>query len=584
MPDLIPNFTPGIGFPEPAQSVAGVYLLHTPAPQDDTFEIGLVLGGTVSAGAYTAGVLDFLIEALDAWTAAKAVRDLNAPDHKVVIRIITGTSGGGVTAVLLARFLGVAFRPFNSAFNATQLAQNPLYDLWVNRLDIKDFLATTDLANNAPIVSLLCADQIDVTTAAIAQRPTAFTASPPRPYITQPLPVVLTLTNLRGIPYSTDFKGTSGRPEYFLNHADYLRFRVDISGNSPPKTGLLPDEIGISDLAGVDVQPWLTIAAAARATSAFPIGLPPQLISRDIEHYRYRPAILDTPTGPAPFWLRPAWPYMIPLGATNTTPYQFLSVDGGCIDNEPIELARTWLAGLLGHNDQQPTAAHRAILLVDPFADAPRLGPTQNAALLSTIFPFFNALVANNRFDTADLDLFTDENVYSRFLISAIRPGLDTKPWTGGDALAGSALSAFMGFMSRAYRHHDFMLGRYNCRAFLARHFLLHPENSLFNGWNSEQRKLYASGGGGFLPIIPLLGTAATAQPLPSWPKNEFSPDSIRPLVRSRVQGLLGVEETQALSKFIRWLAVHFANDKVADLATEKFIALLNDEIQKAHL
>ena len=28
-----------------------------------TFELGLVLGGTVSAGAYTGGVLDFLIEA-----------------------------------------------------------------------------------------------------------------------------------------------------------------------------------------------------------------------------------------------------------------------------------------------------------------------------------------------------------------------------------------------------------------------------------------------------------------------------------------------------------------------------------------
>jgi hypothetical protein len=32
-----------------------------------TFEIGLVLAGAVSAGAYTAGVLDFLYEALDYW-------------------------------------------------------------------------------------------------------------------------------------------------------------------------------------------------------------------------------------------------------------------------------------------------------------------------------------------------------------------------------------------------------------------------------------------------------------------------------------------------------------------------------------
>ena len=41
-----------------------------PGPAD-TFEIGLVMGGAVSAGAYTAGVLDFLFETLDAWEAAK---------------------------------------------------------------------------------------------------------------------------------------------------------------------------------------------------------------------------------------------------------------------------------------------------------------------------------------------------------------------------------------------------------------------------------------------------------------------------------------------------------------------------------
>src|SRR5271163_2793770 len=32
-----------------------------------TFKIGINMAGAVSAGAYTAGVLDFLIEALDAW-------------------------------------------------------------------------------------------------------------------------------------------------------------------------------------------------------------------------------------------------------------------------------------------------------------------------------------------------------------------------------------------------------------------------------------------------------------------------------------------------------------------------------------
>ena len=35
------------------------------------FYLGLNMSGTVSAGAYTAGVIDFLVEAMDAWYAER---------------------------------------------------------------------------------------------------------------------------------------------------------------------------------------------------------------------------------------------------------------------------------------------------------------------------------------------------------------------------------------------------------------------------------------------------------------------------------------------------------------------------------
>ena len=38
---------------------------------DRAFELGLVMAGAISAGAYTAGVLDFLFEALDAYNEEK---------------------------------------------------------------------------------------------------------------------------------------------------------------------------------------------------------------------------------------------------------------------------------------------------------------------------------------------------------------------------------------------------------------------------------------------------------------------------------------------------------------------------------
>jgi hypothetical protein len=49
----------------------GGYVAIEPLPSPGVCEIGLVLAGAVSAGAYTAGVIDFLIEALDAWEGAQ---------------------------------------------------------------------------------------------------------------------------------------------------------------------------------------------------------------------------------------------------------------------------------------------------------------------------------------------------------------------------------------------------------------------------------------------------------------------------------------------------------------------------------
>jgi predicted patatin/cPLA2 family phospholipase len=40
-----------------------------------SFHLGVIMAGAVSAGAYTAGVLDFLMEVLEQWYAAKASPD-----------------------------------------------------------------------------------------------------------------------------------------------------------------------------------------------------------------------------------------------------------------------------------------------------------------------------------------------------------------------------------------------------------------------------------------------------------------------------------------------------------------------------
>ena len=74
-----------------------------------SFEIGLTLAGAVSAGAYTAGVMDFLIEALDAWSERK-----DGPDvlhHDVELRVLSGASAGAMTAAIAAVALQSNVKP-----------------------------------------------------------------------------------------------------------------------------------------------------------------------------------------------------------------------------------------------------------------------------------------------------------------------------------------------------------------------------------------------------------------------------------------------------------------------------------------
>lgn len=66
--------------------------------QPTIIRIGLCLAGAVSAGAYTAGVIDYLLETLERWEKAKELfpDDPKIPRHKVEIEVITGASAGGI--------------------------------------------------------------------------------------------------------------------------------------------------------------------------------------------------------------------------------------------------------------------------------------------------------------------------------------------------------------------------------------------------------------------------------------------------------------------------------------------------------
>ncbi|MCA1746088.1 MAG: patatin-like phospholipase family protein, partial [Bacteroidales bacterium] len=104
----------------------------------DTLYLGLCLAGAVSAGAYTAGVIDFLIEALEEWESRRGQPDV--PSHRVVIPAIGGASAGGMTATILASAINNHVKPVRKLTGDifTEQPENKLYHTWVD-------LTTTDM-------------------------------------------------------------------------------------------------------------------------------------------------------------------------------------------------------------------------------------------------------------------------------------------------------------------------------------------------------------------------------------------------------------------------------------------------------
>jgi len=332
-------------------------------PPARTFEVGLVMAGAVSAGAYTAGVIDFLLQALEAWERAKTARIPGVPDHAVQIRAATGSSAGGIISALTAMIPFTGHHPILDLASAATAAsprnaeRNLLYRCWVRDIDIRTLLQTTDLDHEPDVVASLL-DGTSVATVAddaIASVRTAIARGPRRKprYFANPLQLYLCLTNMRGLPYIIEMVTAGGvRGHRVTTHADYAHFAVHGTGAGPAEAmypGVVPvNWPGTIGLAGLDG--WGRLRNAALATAAFPGGLPARPFANSPAFYQARP------------WARPAdscaakQPVIHPdVICEAGYPYEFWCVDGGLINNEPVEYARVALAGGRNiHNARDP--------------------------------------------------------------------------------------------------------------------------------------------------------------------------------------------------------------------------------------
>jgi hypothetical protein len=553
---------------EPSVGEIRRWFLEVPAVPEGTFEFALVLGGTVSAGAYTAGAVDFLIEALDCLAAAQQQNEV--PRHTVLLKLIAGTSGGGVNAAIAARALAFDYPRVTRGTQSGQQSGNPFYNIWVNTLRLERFLDPSDISGQ--VRSALNGAAIDDGAAQIIH----FAPNTPkaRSWVAAPLRAILTLTSLRGVPYSTDLGG--GLSQTYVDHADYARFAFVYPGQQlgDPR----PDEqvLAFGGERLPQATNWEEFSQFARATAAFPLGFPARAVTRPTNHYRYR--VVPYPPGPAGaetyMVRRPDWEAMASPGSDVPEDWHSLYVDGGATDNEPIELARTSLAGLLGRNPRDPATANRAVWLIDPFAGRAALGPQVPTTFLNDAAAVATTLTQQTRYDSADILMAADPNVFSRFMLSPTRG--DT---TGEEAIASGGVGAFIGFACPAFMRFDYLLGRANCQQFLRGQFNLGDTNPLFKNWADPKFKAWvdrqrevvrrfspAGQGENKLPIIPLVGDAGVDEALDPWPKGKLNPERYRDAIEARFRAIFELELSGDLAKAaLGWLGAHATQKYVAD-------------------
>lgn len=527
------------------------------------FEIGLVMAGAMSAGAYTAGVMDFLIQSLDQWHEGKRGDDPRCPRHGVSLKVMAGASAGGMSAAIAAAQFGEAHTPAADP-RQTGPSNNKLFESWVRRIDIARLLDTSDLDADpgGDVASLLDSTVLDEIAAFTFRRQDG-PPPPGRGYLADPLHVLLTVTNLQNIPYEVRFLGGRDDPPRMAMHGDYVHFSLGDAGRVGPEVRPLPP--GRYEDAG-----WKALSLAALATGAFPGAFAPRTLSRRVAEYTGREWPVTLPVREGDRVVRcgefrkipPDFP--APIRDDPESKLDFLAVDGGVIDNEPLKLARRIIDGERyfdprGRGDR----VDRALIAIAPFPDLPTFTvpqpPMGDPFLLSVLAGAVAGVVNQARFDPKLAIEERDPEAFHRFMIA---PRRDPAPEARTRShLACGSVGGFGGFLSREFRAHDFQLGRRNCQQFLRGAFALPDDeanrNPLFaSGWTAEARDHFriVEGPDGldrprgtapgardkaYLPIIPLWGTAAEEVRLMEWPRYDRDQlDTLRGQVERRMQAV----------------------------------------------
>jgi predicted acylesterase/phospholipase RssA len=200
-------------------------------------KLALTLSGAASLGAFEAGVLTELLYALDFWHGH------GGPHYQ--IDVLTGASAGAMTSALVARAL----------YNYPDRAN--LYRAWVEDIDIQL------LVKQPPVDAVLSKGVIEE----IADRYLGPPSTSPRPSPMAPrvLRMYFALANMYGMPYALSFR----------RGGQAAQFETEFFSDGEPST--------ITD--HTDSTTWQSIRQAAIASGNFPIAFAPAYLARDQKRF-----------------------------------------------------------------------------------------------------------------------------------------------------------------------------------------------------------------------------------------------------------------------------------------------------------
>jgi len=541
-----------------------------------TFHLGLSMAGAVSAGAYTAGFVDYVLEALSEWENAKQTQannpNSNIPNHNVIIDAVGGASAGGMVGMIatLALYSG-NWKPVKKVSNVK--TGNILYDSWVfldddlslyakesrGKATFEKMLDTSDINPEVGAPSLLNSNPID----AIAERvfnelPTDASLDKLPEFISKDLRLLITLTSLRPLDYKVKMSRIKSKfldetPSHRVSSHDVLaHFKLNYDATKD-KNKYLP--FHPHTLASRSF-----LIKVTKATGAFPIGLKPRYFDDEFatsylnNSLKVRKSLIKDMD--------------ILIDAETTSNFQFTAIDGGTINNEPFDEVLRHLINKHGvPNLENPKFG---TVLIDPFpsffdsevTDKVNYKVSSIMGIVGALVPTILNQARNKQTDTYGVGLFKLMS-FPRKLKSGKMEIREHPP------LATGALEGFGGFLDIKFRQHDFFLGRDNARNFLRGILFLEcdkddPEN-LFYGVSdtviNEFRKKVKQDDGSekiYMPIIPDISkiegdTNPTKYEVEEFPK--FNKEAFRKLekpIKNRMKAILKAEFKGRIKKW--WL------------------------------